>query len=153
MQKYFRNQVTDHYSVDFLGNWRVFWFQLLFRMCLPCSLHHETSRSSLPFELTDLWSPFILLAWFAAGSLLGVKTPHNDLGIDYKLTTDSDKILTFSLERIFVFVLSLGVKTELKNPVTGIACTASFERDYFDMLKSLWFASWVRLFSSFKRIW
>ena len=72
--KYFRRQVTDHYCVDFLGKWRVFWFQSLFRVSLFSSIHHETSSSNLPFELADLGSLFILLPCFRAGSPLAVKT-------------------------------------------------------------------------------
>ena len=35
----FKSQLSDHYSVDYLGKGRVFWFQSLFRVCLPYSLH------------------------------------------------------------------------------------------------------------------
>ena len=37
--------------------------------------------------------------------------------------------------------------------VISIACRASFEKHCFDILKSIWFVKWVRLFSSFKAIW
>ena len=33
--------------------------QSLFRVCLPCSIHDQTSRSSLSFQLADLLSLFI----------------------------------------------------------------------------------------------
>ena len=45
----------------------------------------------------------------------------NDTGKDYKLTTDSEKILTFSLAKGFDLVLSLGVMTPLITPVMGIS--------------------------------
>ena len=35
----FKSQLSDHCSVDYLGKGRVFWFQSLFRVCLPYSLH------------------------------------------------------------------------------------------------------------------
>ena len=34
-----KSQLSDHYSVDYLGKGTVFWFQSLFRLCLPYSLH------------------------------------------------------------------------------------------------------------------
>ena len=61
----------------------------------------------------------------------------NDSGKDYKLTTNSDKVLSFSLGRTIDFVLSLGVITELKTPVMGITFPASFEKLCFDMVKSI----------------
>ena len=47
--------------------------------------------------------------------------PLNDTGKDWKLTTDFEKILTFSLARGFDLVLSLGVTTPLITPVMGIS--------------------------------
>ena len=47
--------------------------------------------------------------------------PVNDTGKDQKLTTDLEKILTFSLGRGFDLVLSLGVTTSLITPVMGIS--------------------------------
>ena len=47
--------------------------------------------------------------------------PVNDTGKDQKLTTDLEKILTFSLGRAFDLVLSLGVTTTLITPVMGIS--------------------------------
>ena len=47
--------------------------------------------------------------------------PLNDTGKDYKLTTDFEKILTFSLARgFFDLVLSMGVTTTPITPVMGI---------------------------------
>ena len=89
----------------------------------------------------------LVLLWEWKLSLL------NDIGKDERPTTDSDKIMTFSWGRIFEFVLSVGVKTEVKTLVMGIAWPASFEKDCFDMLKSIWFGNLVRLFSSFKTYW
>ena len=48
-----------HYSVDFLGKGRVFWFQSLLRVCLPYSIYQSTSRLSLSFHPANLWSRFI----------------------------------------------------------------------------------------------
>ena len=62
MWNYFKSQLFDHYSVDFLGKERLFWFQSLCSVCLPYSIHHQTSRSSLSFQLTDLL--FISTYWF-----------------------------------------------------------------------------------------
>ena len=76
-----------------------------------------------------------------------------DIGKDYKLTIVFDQILTFSLARILDFVLYTPVKSELKTPVMGITYPATFEEDCFDIVKSIWFGNWVRLFSSFKTIW
>ena len=45
----------------------------------------------------------------------------NDSGKDYKLTTDFEKILTFSLAREFDLVLSLGVTTPLITPAMAIS--------------------------------
>ena len=50
----------------------------------------------------------------------GKLLPLNDTGKDWKLTTDFEKILTFSLARGFDLDLSLGVATPLINPVMGI---------------------------------
>ena len=61
----------------------------------------------------------------------------NDTGKDYKLTTVFDKILTFSLARILDFALYTPVKSELKTPVMGIPCPATFEKYCFDMVKSI----------------
>ena len=61
----------------------------------------------------------------------------NDIGRDCKLTTVFDKILTFSLARMFDFVFSLGVKNELKTPVMGVTCPATFEEDCFDIVKNI----------------
>ena len=47
--------------------------------------------------------------------------PVNDTAKDQKLTTDLEKILTFSLGRGFDLVLSLGVTTSLITPVMGIS--------------------------------
>ena len=58
---------------------------------------------------------------------------------DYKVNTDFDKILTFSVGRILDLVLSTPVKSELKTPVMGIVCHASFEKDCFDILRSIRF--------------
>ena len=63
----------------------------------------------------------------------------NDIGKDYKVNTDFDKILTFSVARILDLVLSRPVKSELKTPVMGIVCHASFEKDCFDILRSIRF--------------
>ena len=38
---------------------------------------------------------------------------------------------------MFDFVLSLGVKTELKTPVIGITCPTTFEEDCFDIVKNM----------------
>ena len=46
--------------------------------------------------------------------------PLNDTGKDYKLTTDFEKILTFSLARGFDLVSSLGVMTPLITPVMAL---------------------------------
>ena len=43
----------------------------------------------------------------------GKLSPINDIGKDWKLTTDFATILTFSLARGFDLVLSLGVMTHL----------------------------------------
>ena len=37
--KYFRNRLSDNYSVGFLGKGRMFSFQSLFRVCLPYYIH------------------------------------------------------------------------------------------------------------------
>ena len=47
--------------------------------------------------------------------------PLNDTGKDWKLTTDFEKILTFSLARGFDLHLSLGVTILLTNPVMIIS--------------------------------
>ena len=46
--------------------------------------------------------------------------PLNGTGKDYKLTTDFEKILTFSLARGFDLVSSLGVMTPLITPVMAL---------------------------------
>ena len=47
--------------------------------------------------------------------------PLNGTGKDYKLITDFEKILTFSLAREFDLVLSLGVTTPLITPAMAIS--------------------------------
>ena len=47
--------------------------------------------------------------------------PCNETGKDKKLTTDFEKILTFSLARGFDLALALGVATPLITPVMGIS--------------------------------
>ena len=47
--------------------------------------------------------------------------PVNDTGKELKLTTDFEKILTFSLARGFDLVLSLGVTTPLITQVMDIS--------------------------------
>ena len=48
-------------------------------------------------------------------------SPLNDAGKYVKLTTDFEKILTFSLARGFDLVLSLGVRDLLITPAMGIS--------------------------------
>ena len=64
------------------------------------------------------------------------------------LTTDFDKILTFSLGRELDFVLHVGVTNPLITPVMGISCRASFGKDCFDMLQSIRFRNLFRPLSS-----
>ena len=47
--------------------------------------------------------------------------PLNHTGKNYKVTTDFEKILTFSLATGFDLVLSFSVKTPLITPVMGIS--------------------------------
>ena len=102
-------------------------------------------------HLCYLPSLFILLPWFDASSLLGVKTPFlNDTGKDQKITTDFDKILTFCLARGFAFVLSLGVTTPLITPVRCISYLGCFGKVWFDMLKSIEFGICSGFFSSLR---
>ena len=74
--------------------------------------------------------------------------PLDDTGEDKKLTTDFEKILTFSRARGFDFVLPLGVMTPLITSIMSISCPCIFGREYFDMLKSAGFGALVRPFSS-----
>ena len=69
----------------------VYHFSLL--ICYPCSFHFHA---------------LILVAHWECKL-----PPLNGTGKDYKLTTDFEKILTFSLAREFDLVLSLGVTTPL----------------------------------------
>ena len=69
----------------------------------------------------------------------------------YKLTTDIDKKLTFSLAGAFDFVLSLGVTTPLITPVMEMSCSGSVGKDCFGMLKSVGFGNLVGLFASSRR--
>ena len=46
--------------------------------------------------------------------------PHNDTEKDSKLNTYFDKILTFSLARMFELVLSLDLTTSLITPLMGV---------------------------------
>ena len=77
--------------------------------------------------------------------------PFNDNGKHWKLTTDFDKILTFSLARGCNFVLSLGVTTLLITPVMGMSCPCNVSKDCFDMLKSILFVELVGRFSSLRQ--
>ena len=86
--------------MDFLGKWRVFWFQSLFRMCLPIRdlrLPGQVYRLSLlicyhcSFYFHGL---MLVVLWEWKLSLL------NGIWKEYKVTTGSDKIFTFSLARI-----------------------------------------------------
>ena len=84
--------------------------------------HHKTCSSCLPFNLADLLMPFILFHVLMLVRHWECKRPPlNDTGKDQKLTTDFEKILTFSLARGFDLVLSLGVTTPLITPVMGIS--------------------------------
>ena len=47
--------------------------------------------------------------------------PHNDTGKDSKLNTYFDKILTFSLARMFELVLFLDLTTSLITPLMGVS--------------------------------
>ena len=85
--------------MDFLGKWRVFWFQSLFRMCLPIRdlrLPGQVYRLSLlicyhcSFYFHGL---MLVVLWEWKLSLL------NGIWKEYKVTTGSDKIFTFSLAR------------------------------------------------------
>ena len=77
--------------------------------------------------------------------------PLNDTGKDYKLTADVVKILTFSLAMGFDLVFSLGVTTPLIIPVMGISLPCILGKECFDMLKSIRFGGFVKLFSSSRR--
>ena len=88
-----------------------------------CSIiNHKASRSSLSFQLADLLTLFILFHALILVAHWECKLPPlNGTGKDYKLKTDFEKILTFSLAREFDLVLSLGVTTPLITPVMGIS--------------------------------
>ena len=90
--------------------------------------------------------------------------PLNDIGKDEKLTTEFQKVMTFSLARGldwalslslargFDLVLSLGVTTRLIiTPVVGISVPCILGKECFDMLKSVEFGDLVRLFPSSRR--
>ena len=66
-----------------------------------------------------------------------------------KLTTDFEKILTFSLARGFDLDLSSVVTILLINPVMVISWPCIFEKECFDMLKSIGFEIW----SEFFQVW
>ena len=68
-----------------------------------------------------------------------------------RITTDFDKILTFSLASGFDLDLSVGVTTPLITSVMGISLPSIFGEECFDMLKSMGFGDLVRLFSSLRR--
>ena len=73
------------------------------------------------------------------------RSPLNNTGKDYKLTTDFEKILAVSLARGFDLVLSLGVTTPLVTPVLGISWPCIIGKECFDMLKGIGFGDLVRL--------
>ena len=77
--------------------------------------------------------------------------PLNHTGKDQKLTTDFQKILTFSLGRGFQLVVPLGVTTPCITPVMGNSWRFIFEKKCFDMLKSIGFVHLLRLFSNSRR--
>ena len=80
------------------------------------------------------------------------RSPPNDTGKDWKLTTGFEKILTFSLARGFDLVLSLGVTTLLVTPVMGIiSWPCILWKKCFYLLESIQFGDLVRLFSSSRR--
>ena len=83
--------------------------------------HHQTSRSSLSFQLPDFF--YLCSFYFYALMLVALweckLPPLNDTGKDQNLTTNFEKILTFSLAWEFDLVLSLGVTTALITPVMG----------------------------------
>ena len=87
----------------------------------------------------------LMLVALREGKLL----PLNDTGKDWKLTTDFEKILTFSLARGFDLDLSSVVTILLINPVMVISWPCIFEKECFDMLKSIGFEIW----SEFFQVW
>ena len=70
---------------------------------------------------------------------------------DWELTTDFDKILTFSVARGFDLVLSLDAMTPLKTPAIGMNCPRSVGKDCFDMLKSIEIGVLIGLFGSLRQ--
>ena len=40
LKNFFKSQVSDHYFVDIFAKGWVFWFQWVFRVCLPYSTYH-----------------------------------------------------------------------------------------------------------------
>ena len=100
-------------------------------MCYPCSFYFH---ALMPVVLWERKLP-----------------PFNDTEKDYKLITDFDKVLTFSVAMGLDFVLSLGVTSPLLIPVIGISCPVSFRKDCFDMLKSIGFRDLFGLLSSLRR--
>ena len=87
--------------MDFLGKWRVFWFQWLFRMCLPIRDLRLPGRVCCLSLLICYHCSFyfhglmLVVLWEWKLSLL------NGIWKEYKVTTGSDKIFTFSLARIW----------------------------------------------------
>ena len=77
--------------------------------------------------------------------------PLNHTGKYQKLTTDFQKILSFGLGRGFQLVLPLGVTTPHITPVMGNSWRFIFEKKCFDILKSIGFVHFLRLFSSSRR--
>ena len=75
----------------------------------------------------------------------------NDTGKDYKPTTDFEKILTLSLVRGFDLVLPLAVTSPLITPVMGISWTFILLKEWFDMLSSIGYGDFVRVFWSSRR--
>ena len=79
----FIKSVSDHYSVDFFGKGRVFYFESLFRLFALLYKYHKSSRSSLSFHLAGLLTVFILFHALMLVAHWECKLPPlNDTGKD-----------------------------------------------------------------------